>query len=134
VLYPVEEIMEQIIATVKAIRDGLLALLEEILKYIRMIESRIMEIQQFIRKIQQLFNMFKDFSISADLGLLMVASAGTDGLLTDFLAADNKPDIPGSSYCMGGVVIAGGLPVILLELLQAIIVAASDDEEEEEEG
>jgi hypothetical protein len=129
-LAPVEEFLEKIIATVKSIRDGLLALLEEILKYIRMIEMRVMELQQFIRKIQAILAMFKDFEISGDLAFLMVTSAGTDGLVADFLSAEEKPDIGSTDYAIGGCVVAGGLPLLLLELIQVIMAAAEEEEEE----
>jgi len=129
-LAPVEEFLEKIIATVKAIRDGLLALLEEILKYIRMIEMRVMELQQFIRKIQAILAMFKDFEISGDLAFLMVTSAGTDGLVADFLSAEQKPEIESTAYAFGGCVVAGGIPLLLLELIQVIMAAAKEEEEE----
>ena len=136
-LDPLDKVLQEILDVMYAIRKGLAAALEMIMKYIRMIEMKIREVQALIRKIQALLQMIKDLSISGDFGLLMVSSAGTSGALADFMNAENKPS-DGRGACGAGMVaLAGGWPLILVELIEALVMVKesnNDDGEAAEEG
>ena len=119
-LLPVELFLENLLGFMKNLREGLLAIIQQILDYIRMVEARIVELQQLVRRIQALLRMFSDFVVSADLHMLVVTGAGTQGLTTEFMTAEEKPtDLP-TAYGTGVVVVAGGLPLIIVDLLKAI--------------
>ena len=126
IMLPVEEFLEKVLHWLKTVRDGLLAIIKQILDYIRMIEARIMEIQQLIRKIQGILRMFSDFSVSADLHFLVCTGAGTQGLIAEFMKAENKPDDSPAAIGSGAVVVAGGLPLIILDLIKAIFAASEE--------
>ncbi len=122
-LLPVEEFLEKLLNWLKTVRDGLLAIIKQILDYIRMIEARILEIQQLIRKIQGILRMFADFTVSAELHMLVCTGAGTQGLIAEFMQSENKPQDGKGAVGTGAVVVAGGLPLIILDLLKAIFAA-----------
>ena len=67
------------------------------------------------------------FELPSFSGLVTVAN-GTDGILQDFITADSKPDDSPSDLGAGLVVLAGGLPNILLELLAALFSGGAVDE------
>ncbi len=130
IMLPVEEFLEKLINWLKNVRDGLLAIIQQILDYIRMIEARIMEIQQLIRKIQAILRMFSDFTVSADLHFLVCTGAGTQGLISEYMMSENKPaDGPGA-IGSGACVVAGGLPLIILDLLKAIFAASEKNNDD----
>ena len=123
ILLPVEEFLEKLLNWLKTVRDGLLAIIKQILDYIRMIEARILEIQQLIRKIQAILRMFADFTVSADLHMLVCTGAGTQGLIAEFMQSENKPEDGAGAVGTGVAVVAGGLPLIILDLIKAIFAA-----------
>ena len=122
-LAPFEDLMETWLAFLKNVREGLMAIIKQILDYIRMIEARIVELQQLIRRIQALLAMFADFVISADLHMLVVSGAGTQGLIGEFMNAQEKPTDGPDAYGTGVAVVAGGLPLVIVDLLKAIFAA-----------
>ena len=125
---PVEEVFKMILLFLRNVREGLAAAVERIMAFIRMIEARIMEIQGIIRKIQALLAMLKDISVEGAFSMLLVNSAGTQGLLSDFMTAENKPSGGSGSYGMGMVAVAGGWPLILVELISALIDGGGGEE------
>tara|TARA_X000000950_G_C13913238_1_gene659825 strand:+ start:2913 stop:5603 length:2691 start_codon:yes stop_codon:yes gene_type:complete len=125
-LEPVEEFFEKIVNWLKIFREGILAVIKQILDYIRMIEARILELQQLIRKIQAILSMFADFVVSADLHMLVVSGAGTQGLISEFMTAEEKPSDGPDAYGMGGIVVTGGLPLIILDIIKACFQATED--------
>jgi len=127
-LQPVEEFIEKLLQFLKGLREGLLAIIQQILNYIKMIESRIMQIQQLIRRIQGILRMLSDFKISADFQMLVVTGAGTQGLISEFMTAESKPDGGPEEVGHGAVVVAGGLPLVILDLIKAIIAAKESSE------
>lgn len=122
-LQPVEEFIEKLLSFLKGLREGLLAIIQQILNYIKMIESRIMEIQQLIRRIQGILRMLGDFKISADFQMLVVTGAGTQGLISEFMTSEAKPSGSPEEVGHGAVVVAGGLPLVILDLIKAILAA-----------
>tara|TARA_B100000963_G_scaffold294845_1_gene265603 strand:+ start:390 stop:2990 length:2601 start_codon:yes stop_codon:yes gene_type:complete len=126
-LRPIDEFLESIVDFLKGVRKGLAAIVEQILKYIKMIEARVMEIQNLIRQIQQVIAKLKDFRLEGDLKYLLLSSTGTSGLSTDFMMAENKPEDGAGAYGLGGCIVMGGVPLLLLDLFGAIL-SPSDDE------
>lgn len=120
ILAPVEDFLEKAIAYMKVVKEGLMAIIQQILDYIRMIEARVIELQQLIRRIQAILAMFADFVISADLHMLVVSGEGTQGLISNFMVAEDKPADGPDAYGTGAVVVAGGLPLMIVDILKAI--------------
>ena len=117
----IDRFFDQLLALLASIQAALQGLADLINKYIEMLQSRIIELQQFLNRInaiiQQLLNLF--ISLPPTSGLVVVA-AGTDGVLSALTLADNKPFDPPETYGGGVVLLAGGLPTIALELFQAL--------------
>ena len=117
----IDRFFDQLLALLKAIQAAIQGLADLINKYIEMLQSRIIELQAFLNRInaiiQQLLNLF--ISIPPTSGLVVVAN-GTDGVLSALVNADNKPFDPPETYGAGVVLLAGGLPTIALELFKAL--------------
>jgi len=117
----IDRFFDQLLALLKAIQAAIQGLADLINKYIEMLQSRIIELQAFLNRInaiiQQLLNLF--ISIPPTSGLVVVAN-GTDGVLSALVNADNKPFDPPETYGGGVVLLAGGLPTIALELFKAL--------------
>jgi hypothetical protein len=117
----IDRFFDQLLAMLKAIQAAIQGLADLINKYIEMLQSRIIELQAFLNRInaliQQLLNLF--ISIPPTSGLVVVAN-GTDGVLSALVNADNKPFDPPETYGGGVVLLAGGLPTIALELFKAL--------------
>ena len=122
-MLPIEEVLDELLGFLKNVREGLMAIIKQILDYIRMIEARIIELQQLVRKIQAILRMFADMVVSADLHMLVVTGAGTQGLISEFMTAEEKPSDSPTAYGTGVAVVAGGLPMIIVDLLKAIFAA-----------
>jgi hypothetical protein len=117
----IDRFFDQLLAMLKAIQAAIQGLADLINKYIEMLQSRIIELQAFLNRInaiiQQILNLF--ISIPPTSGLVVVAN-GTDGVLSALVNADNKPFDPPETYGAGVVLLAGGLPTIALELFKAL--------------
>jgi hypothetical protein len=117
----IDRFFDQILALLKSIQAAIQGLADLINKYIEMLQSRILELQAFLNRInhiiQQLLNLF--ISIPPTSGLVVVAN-GTDGVLSSLVNANNKPFDPPETYGGGVVLLAGGLPTIALELFKAL--------------
>jgi len=117
----IDRFFDQLLALLAAIQAAIQGLADLINKYIEMLQSRILELQAFLNRInniiQQLLSLF--ISLPPTSGLVVVA-AGTDGVLSSLVNADNKPFDPPETIGGGVVLLAGGLPTIALELFQAL--------------
>jgi hypothetical protein len=102
--------IEAIQATIETVADALVA-------YIDYVIARIVDIQQMIRRINALLTTA--FSLAFDIPKvagLVLTSAGTDGVLTDFASAANKPADSPLSYGAGIAIVAPTFPSFLQEL------------------
>ena len=126
ILAPLDGILQEFLDYLYSVRDAIAVIIEQIVKFIRMMEAKVQEIQALIRKIQAFLAMLKDFSISGDFSLLMLSSAGTQGLLNDFMMAEEKPSAGPGALGAGCVMLAGGWPLILVELFE-LMLAPSDE-------
>lgn len=117
-LPPIEQALAQIIAVVRAIAEGLKGVVDIIIAYIEFLEARIREFQALILRIIGLLDMLLNFDIPS-MSALIVTAEGTDGVLAELVQADNKPSDGTTAYGAGVVLMAGGLPSLLLDILTA---------------
>ncbi len=105
----------------QAIKDSLKSIVDTMLKYIEWLQSRIMELQQLIRRINALIQSLLGFTfqIPACSGL-MCYSNGTDGILADFVSAQDKPDDGALAYSAGVAMIVPTVPSFVYSLLQML--------------
>jgi hypothetical protein len=128
-LAPLDKLLVDIEKYLLAILDGLQGMIDKIIAYIEAIQARIFQIQALINMIRALLNSLSMFSLPSFSGLLLVEN-GTDGITKGLITAGNKPVDSPMSYGGGVLVMAGGLPVILLEILELILSAEAAEESE----
>jgi len=124
-LWPLEAILQQILAFVNSISEGLSAVTDVILAYIEFLEGRILELQALVVRLNGLLEFLQGFNLPP-VSALVVAGSGTDGILQEFVGAGDKPQDSVLSYGGGLVFFAGGLPTILVELLRAFFGGGSE--------
>jgi hypothetical protein len=100
--------------------------IDQIIRYIEAIQARIYQLQGIIEMIRSLLQQL-DFSLPSASGLVVVAS-GTDGILMDLIASENKPSDDPQSIGCGLILVTGGVPNLLLELLAAVFGGGDVDE------
>ncbi|OHD22585.1 MAG: hypothetical protein A2Y38_00495 [Spirochaetes bacterium GWB1_59_5] len=82
-------------------------------KYIEFVQAAIADLQALLRRINALIQSFLTFAVTLpSFSGLMLRSKGTDNLLAEFLAAENKP-ADGPSYLGAGIVVIGVSPIPL---------------------
>lgn len=121
-LAPLDALLVDVEKYLLAILDGLKGTIDKIVAYIEAIQARIFQVQALIEMIRALLNSLSMFSLPSFSGLLLVEN-GTDGITRGLITAGNKPSDSALSYGGGVLVMAGGLPVILLEILELILGA-----------
>ena len=127
-LPPVEAALDEILKFVRSILAGIQGFADIIISYIEFIEARVLELQALILRISGLLNALSGFVLPAVAGLVVTGN-GTDGILQGLITADNKPTDTSTTteiaeqtygtYGAGVVILAGGLPTVLIEILQA---------------
>ena len=85
-----EKFFQEIINWIEAAAKAIQGVIDTILEYINYIQARIREIQALIRKINAIIQSIFLFEIPAGY-VSFYYSDGTDGLLMDFMSAENKP-------------------------------------------
>lgn len=118
-LPPVDQAMEEILNWVKSILSGVSGIVDLIRAYIEFIETRILELQSIIERINNLLQSLLAFQMPQMSGLI-VSGAGVDGILQALIQAQDKPQDAGteSTYGAGTVLVAGGLPPVIVEILK----------------
>lgn len=114
-----EDFFQSLYNWIKAINDAVKSIADAIRELIEFFEARITEIQQFIKKINDLLQTLLSLIplLPAGSGLILVSS-GTGGLLGDFVSAKNKPSDSPLAYGAGCAIVAAVVPGIdLLGLL-----------------
>lgn len=124
-LWPLEAVLQQIIAFVRSIGEGLSAVTDVILAYIDFLEGRILELQALVVRLNGLLEFLQGFNLPP-VSALVVSGSGTAGILGGLVNAGDKPQDSVTSYGGGLVFFAGGLPSLLIELLQAIFGGGSE--------
>lgn len=125
-LAPLDKLLVDIEKFLLAILDGLQGMIDKIIAYIEAIQARIFQIQQLIQMIRALLNSLTMFDLPSMSGLLLVEN-GTDGITKGLITAGNKPSDSALSYGGGVLVMAGGIPAILLEILELILGGGGDE-------
>ena len=103
---------------------------KKILKAIAAVEEKIKRIQQIIALINMLLEKLKGFQLEVGLPLhaLIHTANGTDELTAKLLSSGLKPTggFPEDTHAAGLLVVAGGLPAILMELLAKLLVSEEE--------
>ena len=117
----VEGIFQEVNDFLETILEAFKGIVEKIIKYIEAIQSRIAELQNFILRITALINalLLKIGSISS-FNILLVEAQGGQGLMTNFLNADNKPSDSEQDLSAGIAVVFGGVPTLLVDSFKFI--------------
>ena len=127
-LAPLDKMLVEIEQFLLAILDGLQGAIDKIIAYIEAIQARIYQIQALIEMIRALLNSLKMFDLPSFSGLLLVEN-GTDGITKGLVTAGNKPSDTPMSYGGGVLMIAGGLPTIILEIIELILGGGAEESE-----
>ena len=113
------------IDTVKKYMEGFLKGLEgivaQILKFIHMLKTRIAQVQAIIAKIKALIDLILSFRFPAGLYGTFHLADGTAGLISALQQSVDKPDIGSGGYGTGAMVVAGGVPTILIDFFIALM-------------
>jgi hypothetical protein len=125
-LAPLDEVLTKVETWLLALLDALQGILDQIVRYIEAIQARIYQLQGLIEMIRSLLKQL-DFSLPSCSGLVVVAT-GTDGILMDLIASENKPSDDPQSIGAGLIVVTGGAPNIILELIAALLGGGDVDE------
>lgn len=116
----VDDLGDLILEWANSFKDGLDGLTESIKRYIEGIQKRIKELQALLVRIDALLAIFLEFEFPT-VDVLAVAGNGTDGLLSEFITAQNKPEDSPQAYGAGAVIVAGGVPNFLLDIFSQIV-------------
>ena len=123
-----EDFLAMILNWVEAISKSFESIVDTIKKYIEFIEGRLVELQQFIQRINQLIQTLLGFAFQIPkCSFLLTVSNGTGGVLTDLVAADNKPNDSPLAYGGGIAVVIPFGPAHAMDIIKAIIVANAED-------
>lgn len=114
-----EEILDKLEAFLEGILDSLESIADKIIAIIESIQARIYQLQAILEYIKALLESLTSASLPGIAGLVLVEN-GTAGLAGALISSGNKPISSPTDYSAGVVVVAGGLPSILLDLLYAI--------------
>ena len=120
-----EAALDLIINWMRSILAGVSTIIDLIIAYITFVQTRILEIEAILRRIQNLLNFLITFSLPETSGLVVTA-LGTDGILQELVQATDKPSDPSTNYGGGLVILAGGVPALILEILAAFFPPASE--------
>jgi hypothetical protein len=123
----ISEFMDSLTNWIETLQSSIEAVADTLEAYLDFVNARIIETQQLIKRINSLLQTA--FSIGFGMpkvGGLVLSSKGTDGVLTDFANAENKPSDSPLSYGAGVVVVAPSYPEFIADL-----ITVTDDPEDE---
>lgn len=100
---------------------GLAGIVAQILKFIHMLKTRIAQVQAIIAKIKAFIDLILSFRFPAGLYGTFHLADGTAGLISALQQSEDKPDIGSGGYGTGLMVVAGGVPTILIDFLIALM-------------
>lgn len=91
-----------------------------ILNFISMLEQRVREIQEIIRRIRSYLAIPLSIEIPDALGLFLVAN-GTDGVISGLTSSTNQPTDGAQVHAGGLVILAGGVPALITDLISLLV-------------
>lgn len=116
----VEQFVRMILNFADTLRDGVKDVTSAISDYIDFVESRLVELEDLLFRIDTTLTLATIIKFP-QFAMLTTVSNGTDGLVSDFLQATDKPVDGEEFYGAGGVVVAGGLPTFLISLISEFL-------------
>ena len=120
----IDRFFDQILSLLRSIQAAVESIAETIRRYIEFLQSRIIELQAFLNRINALIQRLLRFflSVTPAAGLVVVAP-GTQGVINALVTAENKPielnPAERDSYGGGVVLLAGGIPNIALDIFRS---------------
>lgn len=116
---PLEEFLLQSIKFFEDLEEGLKGFGEKIKKAIAQIEDKILQIQEIIALIDRVLEALKNMEITFDFpcDMLIHVGSGNGELLNQLVSSSDQPPDGSQSYSIGMVLVAGGVPTVLLDLL-----------------
>lgn len=118
ILDKLEDFLEGILDSLEGIADKIIAIIESI-------QARIYQLQAILEYIKSLLESLVNFALPGVAGLVLVED-GTAGIAGALVSSGNKPISSPTDYSAGVVVVAGGLPTILLDILAAIFTGGGE--------
>jgi hypothetical protein len=98
----IEDCLSSLLDMIKSLQGSLDSIVALIMRYISYLEARVVELQQFIRRINALLQSLLGFSFQIpQCSALALTSNGTGGVLADFVSAQNKPSDSPLAYGAG---------------------------------
>lgn len=91
-----------------------------ILHFISMLEQRVREIQEIIRRIRSYLAIPLSIEIPDAVGLALVAN-GMNGVVSGLTTANNQPTDGPQVHTGGIVILAGGVPAIITDLILLLV-------------
>lgn len=95
--------------------------INEILKYIKLVKQRIEELRLIILKIKSLIDAILAFRLPLGLYGTYHITNGTQSLVNAISNAENKPAIDSKGVGAGAIIVAGGLPSILVDFFTLLL-------------
>jgi hypothetical protein len=121
------DFMKSIENWLKAIQESIKAVGDALKSYINFVQARVIELQMFIRKINQLIQSLQMLAIPSG-HVLLTFSDGTDGVLSDLQSAENKPYDGATAYGAGALLVLPLAPIPATELIVDLLAASSEDD------
>lgn len=119
ILPSLEDFLDSLLNWVESISQATKSAADALVTYIAFVEDRIADLQQFLQRINSLIQMSFSFGMRIpQMNGLLLYSNGTDGLLADFVAAQNKPSSSPQSYGAGVALVAPSAPALLGDLIK----------------
>lgn len=116
----IERIFSEVIEWAETFKQGIKGLVDAILEYISFLEARISELQELLLRLRSYLDFANGIYVPQG-AVLVVSGEGTEGILNEFLAAENEPQDLALDYGGGAVLVAGGLPDIVFGLIETVL-------------
>jgi hypothetical protein len=114
---PIAGLFDSVLNWLSSFSTGVKSVGETLQAYSDFAQARLTEIQEFIRKIDSLISALSKLSFLIPSGsALMCIAPGTDGLISAFMNAENKPADSPLAYGAGVAFVAPSLPSFILDL------------------
>lgn len=116
----VEAILEEVLAWARTFRAGVGSLSDAIVEYIGFLESRLTELQEFLRRLQSWLRTLETIRVPQASALVVIGN-GTQGIVDGLVNSSNKPISDQETYGAGVVLVGGGVPNIAIDIANRIL-------------